>query len=274
MLRDQDSKNRDRFMKVVDTCNAFSSSTRLNYIFKGNKYVPYTSHDQISQTWSDMMEQYGSGTGEILLLATDIKDQFFVVGPRDDLFGSTDFDGVEFSFNVNRPLLKPEGYLSFMECRDLFVSVIDSYEAYVGFINDSNLEQLTAYGFVSERMKEQVPKELWDKIPVPGIIRQFPAELIARISKLHPPDEFNRLAIPEAIYWFNYWNPYMIRNVGEKKVREAPFEIVEKQPNGGYLLIVQKENFDAEKIEHLERLARLYDHFNLYDLQQKNLFDQ
>lgn len=273
LLRDKDRNNKNRFLNVVDACNAFSSDTRLHYIFDGKNYSPYNTHGEILQAWSKMESQYGGeGLEDVFMLTTGKEDSFCVLGPNEDPYQFSDVDGIEFSFNVSKPLLKPEGYISFGDCREWFIAVINSYEAYAGFIHDSYMEQLTAFGFVQQVYKQQLPEDQWKYIPIPDIVRNTPPELLTRITRLLPPEQFNRLEIPEAIYWFNYWNPYMVKNVGEEKIKTAPCEVVAKQKNGGYILITQKENFDAQNTEHLERLAVIYDHFNLYELQRKNLF--
>lgn len=273
LLRDKNPGNKKRFLKVVDTCNAFSPVTRLKYIFDGKRSFPYSSHEDILKAWAKMERQFGgAGLDEVFMMTTDDKEEFFSLSPMLDAFEGRGIDGIEFTFSTDKPLLKPDGYISFNECRELFIAAINSYEAYVAFIHDSDLEQLVTFGFVYRVMKEQLPKSEWKYIPTPDIVEKVPAALAERLSKLHSSDDFNRLEVPEAIYWFNYWNPYMVKNVGEDRIRKAPCAVVEKQDNGGYILIVQKENFDARNVEHLEKLAKVYDHFNLYELQRQHLF--
>ena len=271
LLRDKSRENRKRFLRVVDTCNHFAEITKLKYIYNGSKHIAYSSHEEILQAWANMEKQYGKeGLKDVFMLTTDIDKPFFAMGPLDDPYEFAEVDGVDFSFNLEKPLLKPGGYLSFNDCIEFFIAIINSYEAYTGFIHDSQLEQLTAFGFVQKTYKEQLPRDQWQYIPVPEIVEKMPAPLVERISNLLPPERFNRLEIPEAIYWFNYWNPYQVEKVGEEKIKSAPCEYIQKQQNGGYILVTQKENFDAGNIAHLEKLAGIYDHFNLYTIQKEN----
>ena len=271
LIRDSDPGNKNRFLKVVDTCNAFSKETRLRYIFNGIQYETYSSHAEILKAWAAMNRFNVGEMGQVFMLTTDDKEPFFVLGPLDrDPY--TDIAGIEFSFNVKKPLLTPGGFFSFFDCKEFFIAVINSYQAYAGFIHDADLEQLVSFGYVNRNIKLQVPEDEWKYIPVPDIVKATPPLIAEKISNVFPPHQFNRLEIPEAIYWFNYWNPYMVEHVGEEKIRTAPCEVVEKQKNGGYLIIVQKENLDLRNAEHLKKLAAAYDHFDLYNLQQKNLF--
>jgi hypothetical protein len=270
LLRYRDAGNKKRFLNVVDTCNAFSSVTKLKYIFNGRQFVKYSSHGEILNAWVESeRHEWGSGSETEFMMVTDDKNDFFSLGPLIGL-NDPDINGIEFSFNIEKPLLKPEGFISFRDCKEFFIACINSYEAYTAFIHDSDLEKIVSFGYVNRVIKAQIPKELWKDIPTPDVVENLPASLAERLSNVHSPDEFDRLEIPEAIYWFNYWNPYMVEHVGEDKIRQAPCEVIEKQNNGGYTLIVQKENFDSSNIEHLERLAKVYDYFNLYELQQKH----
>ncbi len=272
LLRYRDPRNRKRFLKVVDACNAFSSVTKLKYIFNGRQFIKYSSHGEILNAWADMEQhEWGSGPVTEFMMVTDNKNDFFSLGPLMEL-NDPEINGIEFSFNIEKPLLKPEGFISFRDCKELFIECINSYEAYTAFIHDSDLEKIVSFGYLNRVIKAQIPKELWKDIPTPDVVENIPASLAERLSNVHSIDDFDRLEIPEAIYWFNYWNPSMVEHVGEDKIKRAPGEVIEKQSNGGYILIVQRENFDSSNLEHLEKLARVYDHFNLYEIQKQNLF--
>ncbi|MBN8852823.1 MAG: hypothetical protein BGO55_03610 [Sphingobacteriales bacterium 50-39] len=272
-LRAKDPLNKKRLLKVVDACNTFSNKTRIKYIFDGQQYSTYSSNRDILQAWDQMEKQYGS-EGPAFILTTDKDHALFAFGPREDPYGFYNEDAIEFSFIVDKPLLKPDGYFSFVELKEFFIATINSYEAYCAYIHDNQLEELIVSGFTAENMKAQLPRELWEHIPTPELAAHIPADIIARISKLITPEKFDRLSIPEAIYWFNYWNEFQVENLGEEKVKTAPCEVVEKQKNGGYILIVQKENFRADNIDQMEKMAKVYDHFNLYEIQDRFRFDK
>jgi hypothetical protein len=181
-----------------------------------------------------------------------------------DPFDNTLQDKAEFNFNTNKPLLKPEGYFTYEEYLHFFLTAIDAYQAKFAGVFDSDLETLISsaayYGEV----------EIDVEIDAPAIVTNTPEHLIASIGKVLSPDLFNPLEIPPAIYWFNYWNEQQVRNIGEEKIRNAAFQVITKQPDGGYILIVQKDNFDTNNVAHLEKLAALYNYFDLYSLQEQS----
>jgi hypothetical protein len=274
LLREKDSKNQERFLKTVDVCNSFSSETKLRYIFNGKEYKTYSAHDEIISAYKEMTNQYHKGRGldKVFMLTTAKEDPFFVLGPKEDPYNFSDDDGLEFSFYTGKPILKPEGYLSFRDSKEFFIATINSYEAYTGYIHDSYLEEITTFAFVQNNIKAQLPRDQWKHIPAPEIIKRIPSSIAESLSRLTSPEQFNIFEVPQAIYWFNYWNKHQVENVGEDKIKAAPCEVIEKQKNGGYILITQKENFDALNNEHLQKLARIYDHLNLYEVQQKMKF--
>ena len=262
LFRPKEADSLNRFLDLVQACNDYSHATRLRYVFDGGTFNDYTSPDALKQAFADLEKHWNDGDFDRdLILSTD-KDTPLLSLVHTDPFEYTNEDNAAFSFNGGRPLLQPEGLFSYEEFHHFFVTAINAYKARYAAVYDIELETLISFAsFYGE-------VEMDEEISTPDIVVKTPEHLTARIGKVMPPGLFNPLEIPPAIYWFNYWNEDQVKAVGEDKIKQAPFEVIEKFPDGGYILIVQKENFNTHNTAHLEKLAALYDYFDLHTLQQ------
>lgn len=262
LFRRKEDNSLNRFLDLVQACNDYSDATRLRYVFDGTNHNEYTSAKDLAQAFADLEKHWNAGDfDKDVILSTDKDTPLFSL-VHTDPFEYTNEDTAEFSFNASKPLLKPEGYFTYEEFRHFFISAIDAYQARYAVVHDNDLEMLISFAsFYGE-------VEMDEEISTPDIVVNTPEQLTARIGRVMSPDLFDPLVIPPAIYWFNYWNEDQVKAIGEEKIRQAAFEVIEKHPGGGYILIVQKENFDTHNTAHLEKLADLYDYFDLYSLQE------
>lgn len=262
LFRKREAASLPRFLDLVQTCNDHSEATRLQYVFDGNAYNDYTSVTALSQAFTDLEKHWNEGDyDKDVILFTDREHPLFSL-VHTDPFEYTGQDTAAFTFNGGTPLLKPHGHFSYEAFHDFFIATIDAYKARYAAVYDSDLETLVSFAsFYGE-------VEMDEEVSTPEIVLATPAYLTARIGTVISPELFNPLEIPPAIYWFNYWNEDQVKAVGEERVKEAPFEVIEKRADGGYILVVQKENFNTRNLAHLERLAALYDHFALHTLQE------
>lgn len=261
LFRPKETDSLNRFLDLVQACNDHSDTTRLRYVFDGGKFNDYTSTDALKQAFADLETHWNEGDFDRdVILSTD-KEMPLLSLVHTDPFEYTSEDNAAFSFNTGRPLLLPEGHFSYEGFHYFFMTAINAYKARYAAVYDTELETLISFSSFYGEVEMDVD------VSMPEIIEITPGELTERIGKVMPPGLFNPLKIPPAIYWFNYWNEDQVAAVGEEKIKQAGFDVIEKLPNGGYVLVVQKENFDARNIEHLEKLAALYDYFDLYTLQ-------
>ncbi|MBW8684935.1 DUF5953 family protein [Chitinophaga rhizophila] len=262
LFRRKDADSLSRFLDLVQTCNDHSQATRLQYIYDGNAYIDYTSPSALQQTFADLEKYWNEGDyDKDVILFTDKEHPLFSL-VHTDPFEYTNEDTAAFIFNGGKPLLQPGGHFSYETFHHFFTATIDAYHAQYAAVYDTELETLISFAsFYGE-------VEIDEEITTPDIVLNTPEGLTARIGRVISPELFNPLEIPPAIYWFNYWNETQVKAIGEEKIKLAPFEVIEKRADGGYILVVQKENFDTRNTAHLERLATLYDYFDLHTLQE------
>lgn len=262
LFRPKGTDSLNRFLDLVQACNDHSDATRLRYVFDGGKFNDFTSIDALKQAFADLEKHWNEGDFDRdVILSTD-KETPLLSLVHTDPFEYTSEDNAAFSFNSGRPLLLPDGHFSYEGFHYFFITAINAYKARYAAVYDTELETLISFAsFYGE-------VEIDEEISTPDIVVKTPEHLTERIGKVMSPGLFNPLQIPPAIYWFNYWNEDQVQAVGEEKIKQAAFEVIEKLPNGGYILVVQKENFNTQNTAHLEKLAALYDYFDLYTLQQ------
>lgn len=227
--REKNANSPQRFLDLVLACNTFSDATKLPYIFDGTAYKAYKTTDELAQAIAGAKQAFEEGND--MILATHQGDSTFSL-THADIFDDATVDEAEFAFNLSKPLLNPEGYFSFDTFSSFFKTTIKAYDGKVARVYDSELEQIVAG------------------------------------SDLLDPSEFDILKVPEAVYWFNYWNNEQVQLIGEEKLQKAPFEVIEKQPDGGYILITQKENFDAHNPAHVKRITDTTAYLDLSTLQE------
>ncbi|WP_343670561.1 hypothetical protein [Chitinophaga sp.] len=240
--REKNASSSQRFLDLVLACNAFSDTTRLPYIFDGISYTEYKSPAILAQTLAGAKKAWEEGKD--VILATHKGDSIFSL-THSDIFDDTEQDDAEFAFNLRKPLLGPDGYFSFDTFFNFFKTTIQAYDGKIARVYDSELELLIQGLDVNGR-------------PAP----------LNPINNLMTPGTFDILKIPEAVYWFNYWNKEQVQLIGEEKLNKAPFEVIEKQSDGGYILITQKENFSARTEEHIKKLSAICAYLDLYTLQE------
>lgn len=228
--REKNANSSQRFLDLVLACNAFSDATKLPYIFDGTSYTAYSTTEALAQAIAGAKQAFDEGND--MILATHPGNSTFSL-THADIFDDTTVDEAEFAFNLSKPLLGSDGYFSFDTFLGFFKTTIQAYDGKVARVYDSELEQL-----------------------------------IAGSDLVLDPGEFDILKVPEAVYWFNYWNNDQVQLIGEEKLRKAPFELIEKQPGGGYILITQKENFDAHNTAHVQKITDICAYLDLYTLQE------
>ncbi|WP_149697306.1 hypothetical protein [Chitinophaga sp. CF418] len=262
LFRPKEADSLYRFLDLVQACNEHSQATQLRYVFDGAKFNDYVSAEELKQAFAELEKHWSDGDFDRDVILSTGKDTSLFTLVHTDPFEYTNEDNAAFSFRSGKPLLQPEGHFSYDEFHRFFVTAINAYKARYAAVYDTELETLISFAsFYGE-------VEMDEEISTPDIVVKTPEHLTARIGKVMAPGLFDPLEIPPAIYWFNYWNEDQVKTVGEDKIKQAAFEVIEKLPGGGYILIVQKENFDPHNTAHLEKLAALYDYFDLYTLQQ------
>lgn len=262
LFRPKETESLNHFLNLVQACNDHSDATRLRYVFDGGTFNSYTSTEGLKQAFADLQQHWNEGDFDRDVILSTHTEMPLLSLVHTDPFEYTTEDNASFNFHSGRPLLMPEGYFSYEAFYHFFVIAINAYRARYAAVYDTELETLVSFAsFYGE-------VEIDHEITMPEIIEVTPVQLTERIGKVMAPGLFDPLEIPPAIYWFNYWNEDQVRAVGEEKIKQADFDVIEKTPDGGYILIVQKENFNSHNIDHLERLAALYDYFDLYTLQQ------
>jgi hypothetical protein len=262
LFRRKETASLTRFLDLVQACNDHSDTTRLRHVFDGSVYHDYTSTQDLAQAFTDLEKHWSSGDfdRDVILLTHKDAPLFSLV--HTDPFEYTSEDTASFTFNGGKPLLQPEGTFTYDAFYRFFLAAIEAYQAEYAAVYDADLETLISFAsFYGE-------VEIDEEISTPEIVVKTPEELTARIGRVISPELFNPLEVPPAIYWFNYWNEDQVRAIGEEKIKQAAFEVIEKRPGGGYVLVVQKENFNTHNTAHLEKLAGLYDYFNLHALQE------
>lgn len=262
LFRPREAASLHHFMDLVQACNDHSHATRVRYVFDGGQFNEYVSLKALEQAFTELEKHWSEGDFDRdVILSTDKDTPLFSL-VHTDPFEYTNEDNAAFSFNNGRPLLQPEGHFSYEEFHHFFITAITAYKARYAAVYDTELETLISFASLYGEV------EMDEEISTPDIVTATPEHLTARIGKVMSPGLFDPLEIPPAIYWFNYWNEDQVRTVGEEKIKQAGFEVIEKLPDGGYILVVQKENFDPHNTAHLEKLAALYDYFDLHSLQQ------
>jgi hypothetical protein len=241
--REKNANSPQRFLDLVLACNTFSDATKLPYIFDGTSYTTYPNTAALTQAIAGARQAFDEGKD--MILATHQGDSTFSL-THADIFDDTTVDEAEFAFNLSKPLLGPDGYFSFDTFLRFFKTTIQAYDGKVARVYDSELEGL-----------------------INGIAVNGAPAAPSPINTLMDPSEFDILKVPEAVYWFNYWNKDQVQLIGEEKLNKAPFAVIEKQPDDGYILITQKENFDAHNAEHVARLSAICAYLDLYTLQEK-----
>lgn len=262
LLRGKDGESLPGFLNLVQACSNHSELTRLRYVFDGATYEEYTTAAVLSQAFDDLEKHWNAGNFDKDVILCSEKESPLLSLVHTDPFEYTNEDNASLTFNGGKPLLQPEGHFSFDEFYRFFLTAITAYKAGYAAVYDTDLETLIAFAsFYGE-------VEMDEEISTPDIVLNTPEHITARIGKVISPQLFNPLEIPPAIYWFNYWNKDQVQTIGEEKILQSGFEVIEKQPDGAYVLIVQKENFDTHNAAHLEKLAALYDYFDLHSLQE------
>jgi len=262
LLRGKDAESLPGFLNLVQACNDYSELTRLRYVFDGTGYETYADTAALSQAFKDLEKHWNAGDFDKDVILCTEKESPLLSLVHTDPFEYTNEDNASLTFNGGKPLLQPEGHFPFDEFHRFFLTAIKAYKARYAAVYDADLETLIAFAsFYGE-------VEMDDEISTPDIVLNTPEHITARIGRVISPQLFNPLEIPPAIYWFNYWNKDQVASIGEEKILQSAFDIIEKQPDGGYVLIVQKENFNTHNAAHLEKLAALYDYFDLYSLQE------
>ncbi|QYO67775.1 hypothetical protein [Leptolyngbya sp. 7M] len=80
--------------------------------------------------------------------------------------------------------------------------------------------------------------------------------------------EFDRLRVPDGVWWINYWSPLQVDTVGVDRIRTANWARLIELPNGGMTLAVTEDAFDVTNPAHMARLAEIVEHLQLRQLQE------
>lgn len=184
------------------------------------------------------------------------------------------YDKVEFSFALDRPLVGEGGHFSFDELIRFFSICVDAWQAATGAVHDSQLVEIAANRITVEEMKRQLPPSEHKYIPRSEVVRSVPKDLAERLGRYRHPKGFDVTLIPEAVYWINYWNQRQVDHIGKERVLAAPWALQQPHPCGGYVLASQTEQFDALNPRHLEKLAAIVDAVDLFNAQGKRATSQ
>jgi hypothetical protein len=81
-------------------------------------------------------------------------------------------------------------------------------------------------------------------------------------------DEFDRLRVPDGVWWINYWSPLQVETVGIDRIRTANWARLIELPNGGMTLAATEDAFDVTNPAHMARLGEIVEHLQLRQLQE------
>jgi hypothetical protein len=81
--------------------------------------------------------------------------------------------------------------------------------------------------------------------------------------------EFDRLKVPNGIYWLNYWNPVQIENLGRDRVLSAGWEQIIPHENGALTLVTTREPTSVLNSDHLQKIGAIVNHLDLCQVQQR-----
>lgn len=205
-------------------------------------------------------------------LATDADEALIVLRYMPDPLAPAGSNHlVEFSFDLDRPLVGPAGHFSFDELWRLFAAAATGFGARWGAVLDSQLMEIVNWRIANEESLRRLPRSERKHFHTDWPYSQVPGTLVERLSRIRHPLYFDLHEVPPAVWWLNYWTARHVAAIGEERVRAAPWARIEEQPDGALLLATQEEAFDATNTVDLERIARILEMLELYDVQGRYL---
>ena len=269
LLRRADRSVARHVSELVEASNYFSDATKFRVRNTGRRFQEFdATKESVEHAFGGAGKSAGRGGDLPFVLATDSSDPALTLSYlHDPLAVRGAYDRIEIGFDLSRPLVGPGGIFTFPDAMKYTARCVDGFDAATAAIHDSRLFELVATGYTLEMSKSQLPPSQHKYIPIPEIVKITPPELFRRLSRLRHPTSFDLTKVPPAVFWINYWNAEQVKSVGEDRVRSAPWGFIAPHPRGGLLLASQQEEFDALKLEHLERIARIADVLDLYSVQ-------
>ena len=90
---------------------------------------------------------------------------------------------------------------------------------------------------------------------LPPFVAQLPDGLFERFSQLQPARVFDAAALPEAIWWANYWSSDVVDRLGRERVTSAPWQRYEETEDGGLFLVSTRRRPAPNRPETLQAIA-------------------
>lgn len=273
LIRERDNTPAPNIQAVVQRCAEFSERTIFRFKALGRRIETFSGTlSEIEEMVENLYRGIEGGESLPFVLITDRRDPLLTLSVIEDpLSPSQPYHKMEIFFNLKRPLVGPSSHFTFEELMVLFSRCCQGFEAATAAIYDSQLLEIVTSEITRHAIMLQLPPNEHKHIPISPIVQALPKEIVERLARLRHPLEFSTTKVPEAVFWINYWGPKQIANVGESRVRSAPWEYIDSHPSGGLILASQKEAFDALNLKHLEKLAKIADAIDLYSIQGKHL---
>jgi hypothetical protein len=92
--------------------------------------------------------------------------------------------------------------------------------------------------------------------PPAGLPASVPAEVRAIFAELEPVAALDVLAVPEAVWWINWWPRALVETIGSERVAAAPWSHVVEHASAR-MVMTTVDAPDRDHLPAVERVARL-----------------
>ncbi len=106
---------------------------------------------------------------------------------------------------------------------------------------------------------------------LPPFVAQLPDGLFERFTELQPARAFDAAALPEAVWWANYWSADVVDRLGRERVTSAPWHRYEDTGDGGLFLVSTRRRPAPNRPETLQAIADITEAVGLPASQRQQL---
>lgn len=180
-------------------------------------------------------------------------------------------DGVQY-LDLALPGSRAPQWLPVIPMMRLVRAVAEQFAAAVAVTEDSALQR----AFLRDRPERLVAarlEELGQTAPVPPSPQ--PSGLVHGVlPELRHPVEFERTAVPHAVYWVNWWSADVVAALGADRVRSAGWAHVDEAPDGSVTAATGDAPPDLGDPDQMARLAEVVDRLGLRAAQDRRPTDR
>jgi hypothetical protein len=238
---------------LLDASASFGAEARLELSFVDGTPEPLQS----SPAW--LAERLGQHKVQLLTLASST----YAV----NLWVRRDFGGVYamLFMDVKRPeLSSPEALARY------FPLVAAAHGAPIAMLFTEDLKYLSSFGMLDISFEPRLSdEEILEAETTPEVAHALPPALALRLTSRIHVDGYDRGEIPEAVGWMNLWGPEVVERVGREKILAQPWDRVAELANGSLLLVVSADPPDRNRLDLLERVARVREGLELEALKRR-----